>query len=105
MRFGTVTSWVAFHLDVQLDGCQTGEHFPVFDPMGVPKNTVVIYSPKKGSLAAMVVAGEKTHQAFRSHCGFTHSNYGFDHVNAGEESPRGISSTSVLYAAFALTWL
>jgi len=70
MRFGTVTSWVSFHFDVELDGCQMREHFPVFDPMGVPKNTAVIYSPQKGSLAVMVVAGEKTHKAFKHHAGF-----------------------------------
>jgi len=76
MRFGLVTSWASFHYDVKLDGCEIGEHFPVFDLMGVPKNTVVIYRPKTGSLAAMVIAGEKAHEAFRKHKGFQESRLG-----------------------------
>jgi hypothetical protein len=70
MRFGTITSWVPFHHDLELEGCQLCEHFPVFDPMGVPKNTAVIYSPRKGCLALMLVAGLKTHEAFKHHAGF-----------------------------------
>jgi hypothetical protein len=70
MRFGTVTSWASFHRDLELDGCQVGEHFPVFDPMGVPRNTATIYSPRKGCLGVMIVAGRKTHEAFKHHVGF-----------------------------------
>lgn len=69
MRFGTVSNWASFHVDVELDGCEVGEHYAVFDEMGVPKNTAVIFSPQKGSLAIMVIAGRKTQQEFKQHPG------------------------------------
>jgi hypothetical protein len=69
MRFGCVSNWSSFHVDVELDGCEMGEHFAVFDEKGVPDNTAVIYSPRKGSLAILVIAGRKTHQAFKQHQG------------------------------------
>merc|ERR1712054_595865 len=70
MRFGVVSNWGTFHYDVNLDGCQVGEHVPIVDSMALPKNSILLYRPRSGALAAMVVAGEKTHQAFRRHDGF-----------------------------------
>jgi hypothetical protein len=74
VQFGLVTNWAPFHHDVKLDGCHEGEHVPVLDPMAVPENTFVFYQPKKGSLAAMVVAGKKVHEAFGLYEGFRESH-------------------------------
>jgi len=61
-----VTSWVAFHRDIELPGCELRSHFPILPPL-IP--STVIFRPVEGRLCALVNAHPGAHEAMAAHPG------------------------------------